>query len=64
MFFVLTSLAIFFMSSVSFGIVDSESPFSTAIKTTKHSFDSASRFWLGANSSMDLIAFLRALNLM
>jgi len=60
----LISFAIFFMSSVSFGIVFAESPFSIAIKITRHSFDSASRFWFGANSSIDLMAFFSALNLM
>ena len=64
MFSVLTFLAVFLMSSVSCGIVFVESPFSTATKTTRHSFDSASRFWFGAISSMFFRAFFRALNLM
>jgi len=40
------------------------SPFSIAVRTTKHSLDSPSRFWFGARSSMFFRAFFRALNFM
>ena len=64
MFSALTSEAIFLIELTSSGIDFSPSPFSIAVRTTRHSFTSASFVWFGAISSIVLIAGFRALNLM
>lgn len=61
---VFTSEAIFFIDSRSCGISFTPSPFSIAIRTTRHSLDSPSRIWFGAISSIVLIAGFKALNFM
>ena len=58
-----TSVAIFLIDSTNSGTDFLESPFSTAIIMTRHSFDSPSSFWFGAISSTDFRAFFKALKL-